>query len=497
MAEAAGPAPLTPSALAANRVEELAEELQLTIQDAVAKYQKERSAVLLEFEAARVQLHTEFSQKLYEADVKLKEILDQRADLLEPRTRQSDVVTINVGGQLYTVKRETLCVCRGSFLSELFSGKWEQELQRDSKGNPFLDVDPSIFEIILAWLRDCKIETPDRPAATPTVPRQDLEHFQATVDYLGLRPFLAVPGLGPDGWSLSSSSTSPGTTEAPPQRSGLLGVAGSLFASLRGTAKTEGAAAAAAAKPASPKSEKSSEAAVPKRPVGWSLRYRHQGVTRGEGDAIAEATLPDTRLQGTAAAVRGTRGYQSGTHYWEVTVTSMSDVVFIGLVSQDWSFVNYPVGQVPESWGVTSAGAVFACQDEIMRLPVEFEEGSVVGFLVELEEDRRVASVFIDGRCFFELFAGLPATVYPAVSNTRRPAKFRLTSDIKPPGSEEPAWEEPPSSAVSPSRQRAAHTSSASSVSQDDLPGLEAVGLESPGSRPGSSAASAARRGLD
>ena len=28
-----------------------------------------------------------------------------------------------VGGKIYTVKRETLCVCRGSFLAELFSGR--------------------------------------------------------------------------------------------------------------------------------------------------------------------------------------------------------------------------------------------------------------------------------------------------------------------------------------------------------------------------------------
>ena len=28
-----------------------------------------------------------------------------------------------VGGKVFTVKRETLCVCRGSFLAELFSGR--------------------------------------------------------------------------------------------------------------------------------------------------------------------------------------------------------------------------------------------------------------------------------------------------------------------------------------------------------------------------------------
>ena len=77
------------------------------------------------------------------------------------------------------MKRETLCVCRGSFLAELFSGRWDQLLQKDDQSQFFLDIDPAVFEIVLAWLRDCKIESPTRPASCPTVPVEHMQHFQA------------------------------------------------------------------------------------------------------------------------------------------------------------------------------------------------------------------------------------------------------------------------------------------------------------------------------
>eukprot|EP00971_Amphidinium_carterae_P320197 6364810-Amphidinium_carterae.1 len=40
-----------------------------------------------------------------------------------PPARLNDVLTLNVGGELFTVKRETLCVCKGSYMTVLFSGQ--------------------------------------------------------------------------------------------------------------------------------------------------------------------------------------------------------------------------------------------------------------------------------------------------------------------------------------------------------------------------------------
>ena len=72
-------------------------------------------------------------------------------------------LTLNVGGTVFKgVKRETLCAVPGSHLAELFSGRWEERLLRDSKGRIFLDVNPECFGKILTFLGDRK-QRPDDP----------------------------------------------------------------------------------------------------------------------------------------------------------------------------------------------------------------------------------------------------------------------------------------------------------------------------------------------
>ena len=61
------------------------------------------------------------------------------------------------------MKRETLCAVPESHLAELFSGRWEQCLLRDHSSNIFLDIDPTCFDKILAFLVDLK-QRPDEPA---------------------------------------------------------------------------------------------------------------------------------------------------------------------------------------------------------------------------------------------------------------------------------------------------------------------------------------------
>lgn len=76
-----------------------------------------------------------------------------------PTSRQSststaDVVTVNVGGKLFTTTRSTLCHFEGSRLEAMFSGRWDASMPRDSAGNPFIDRDPEFFGVILNMLRD-------------------------------------------------------------------------------------------------------------------------------------------------------------------------------------------------------------------------------------------------------------------------------------------------------------------------------------------------------
>lgn len=52
---------------------------------------------------------------------------------------QPPLVTLNVGGRLFTVLRATLRSRPGSLLSAMFSGEWEPTAVRDEHGHPFID----------------------------------------------------------------------------------------------------------------------------------------------------------------------------------------------------------------------------------------------------------------------------------------------------------------------------------------------------------------------
>ncbi len=64
---------------------------------------------------------------------------------------------LNVGGDTsFVTSRDTLTAIEGSRLSQLFSGRWDKVLPKDSNGRIFLDLDPVQFRALLSWLVDIK-----------------------------------------------------------------------------------------------------------------------------------------------------------------------------------------------------------------------------------------------------------------------------------------------------------------------------------------------------
>ena len=108
-----------------------------------------------------------------------------------------DIISLNVGGQKFTTTRSTLCQVEGSLLSTMFSGRWEDGLQRDQDGAVFFDFNPEYFNYILKYLRTKKIVTPEKPPELPKVPPDDLKNFTALVEYLGLAEEIVVSGDEP------------------------------------------------------------------------------------------------------------------------------------------------------------------------------------------------------------------------------------------------------------------------------------------------------------
>ena len=98
----------------------------------------------------------------------------------------NDIIHLNIGGQELTTKRSTLCQVENSLLATMFSGRWEESLERDQDGTVFLDFNPQYFVLILDYLRAKTIAPPGKPISLPKVTDDQSERFNNLLQYLGL-----------------------------------------------------------------------------------------------------------------------------------------------------------------------------------------------------------------------------------------------------------------------------------------------------------------------
>ena len=100
--------------------------------------------------------------------------------------RDDDNIHLNVGGRKFRTKRSTLCQIEGSLFATMFSGRWENYMDRDQDGAVLFDFNPRLFSYILDYLRAKKIATPENPPPLPKVPEDHVRNFYGLVEYLGL-----------------------------------------------------------------------------------------------------------------------------------------------------------------------------------------------------------------------------------------------------------------------------------------------------------------------
>lgn len=76
---------------------------------------------------------------------------------------QSEVIELNVGGQVYYTHQATLTSIPNSLLGKLFSNKKgsSNDLARDLRGRIFIDRDGFLFRYVLDYLRDKQVVLPD------------------------------------------------------------------------------------------------------------------------------------------------------------------------------------------------------------------------------------------------------------------------------------------------------------------------------------------------
>ncbi|XP_032411664.1 BTB/POZ domain-containing protein KCTD16-like [Xiphophorus hellerii] len=91
----------------------------------------------------------------------------------------SDVVELNVGGQVYYTRHATLTSFPNSLLGKLFSNKKgsSNDLSRDFRGRYFIDRDGFLFRYVLDYLRDKQVVLPDHFPERGRLKRE-AEYFQ-------------------------------------------------------------------------------------------------------------------------------------------------------------------------------------------------------------------------------------------------------------------------------------------------------------------------------
>ena len=72
---------------------------------------------------------------------------------------KTDVIQLNVGGELIATTRQTLTLLPKSLFSILFNGRWEEQLSKDENENFFFDFNPILFRHLLDQLQLSNIET--------------------------------------------------------------------------------------------------------------------------------------------------------------------------------------------------------------------------------------------------------------------------------------------------------------------------------------------------
>ncbi|XP_027020911.2 BTB/POZ domain-containing protein KCTD16a [Tachysurus fulvidraco] len=94
-------------------------------------------------------------------------------------TQTSDVIELNVGGQVYYTRRATLTSMPSSLLAKMFSSKKETsgDMARDTRGRCFIDRDGFLFRYVLDYLRDKYVVLPDHFPERGRLKRE-AEYFQ-------------------------------------------------------------------------------------------------------------------------------------------------------------------------------------------------------------------------------------------------------------------------------------------------------------------------------
>ena len=103
-------------------------------------------------------------------------------------TSPGDVLDLNVGGTKISVSRKTLTLIPDSKLASKFSGKWDDKIEKDKKGNFFIDQDYQMFWYLIQHLRNRANGEENYPENVPRIRDEKFydDDFYRMVEHYGL-----------------------------------------------------------------------------------------------------------------------------------------------------------------------------------------------------------------------------------------------------------------------------------------------------------------------
>lgn len=101
-------------------------------------------------------------------------------------TAPSDILRLNVGGKIMVTLRRTLTSIPGSMLASLFSGRWDDSIEKDDDGNFFIDQPFDLFEPMLDYLRNSSNGTDLYKVRSPNFDNPKLTDFYRMLNYYGM-----------------------------------------------------------------------------------------------------------------------------------------------------------------------------------------------------------------------------------------------------------------------------------------------------------------------
>jgi len=105
----------------------------------------------LNSELSSRKLHLEDQERILQEE--RERLVQEKETMQRIPISESELVYLNVGGRIITIKRGALRLVEDSVLDLMFSGRCDDRIQLDPEGLVFLDFDPDLFGVILHYLR--------------------------------------------------------------------------------------------------------------------------------------------------------------------------------------------------------------------------------------------------------------------------------------------------------------------------------------------------------